>query len=122
MVYLMSNLRRLTINLEENQTHFVYKNERSIYTLNLEQHGSKAAYETVSCAVSEWKRLSALQFQMTCKVCFIHFPFGEHRDSALSLAGKWADTVMPVIGTLQVVLQIEYTKELFLNNKTFPKL
>lgn len=71
----------------------------------------------------EERQLTALQLQMTCKVCFIHFPFGKHKkDLALSLAGKWTDTVMPIIGILKVVLQIEDTKEQFLNNWAFPEL
>ena len=45
----MSNLRRLTVNLEEN--HFIYKNERGIYTLKLEQYDYCAAYATILCAV-----------------------------------------------------------------------
>lgn len=59
MAYSLSNLRRLTINLEENQTRFIYKSGRSIYTLNLEQYGSHAAHATVSCAVLRRERLSS---------------------------------------------------------------
>ena len=74
MVYSMSDLRRLIVLWEENQSYFIYENEGSIYMLRLEQYDYyAAAYATIFCAMLEETQLTALQLQMTCKVCFIHF-------------------------------------------------
>lgn len=60
---------------------------------------------------------------MTYMVYFINFSLESTENfSSLSLAGKWSNAAVPVIGILKAGLQIEDTKELFLSNRVFPKL
>lgn len=83
----------------------------------LERYDHYVACPATSCAMLDKVLLSALQFQMTRTLCFLNVPQGStKKDSPLSLAGKWTNTGMSVTGILKVVLQIEDTKELFLNN------
>jgi hypothetical protein len=60
---------------------------------------------------------------MTSTVCFTNFPFREYKERFSSLPGwQMNQHIMAASGILKVVLKIEDTKELFLNNRTFPRL